>query len=63
VIIDLADLAVKVITLRHKTILERRVEIVPTRGGDPLISLTPGEAYALGWILRARAREAEEDHG
>jgi hypothetical protein len=57
-IISLYDLTVRLVTLRYGSIVEQRVEIVPKADSLPLVSLTPDEARGLGYMLRARAREA-----
>jgi hypothetical protein len=55
----LVDLAVRVVTLRGKTAVEKRVEILAVDDGEPVLSLPPGDARALGWMLRQHARNAE----
>ncbi len=56
-IIDLGGLVVRHVTLRHKTLVEERVEVVPVEGGDPVLSLTPDDAILLSLMLRRRAEQ------
>jgi len=58
VITELAGLEVRTVALRHKTAVERWVEIVPAAGGDPVISLLASDAGALAYMLRRHAAEA-----
>ena len=58
-IVRLEEIRVRVVTLRFKTIVEKRVEIAPVGGGEPLLTLTPGDARALGYVLRRLAIEAD----
>lgn len=57
-ITHLADLTVRVVELRYRNVVERRVELVPVDGGDPLVSLTVDEGMALSMLVRRRIREA-----
>ena len=54
-IVNLSDVTVRAVILRFKTGMERRVEIVSRRTGEPLVSLLSDEARALGYMLRARS--------
>jgi hypothetical protein len=58
-IVSIEDLTVSVVTLRlGRHLVEHRVEIIPKRGGLPLLSLIPDEIPALRFMLSQRAQEA-----
>jgi hypothetical protein len=58
-ILGLNEITYRVVTLRYKTLIERRVEIAPKGGGEPLLTLSANDARALGYILRRLATEAD----
>jgi hypothetical protein len=58
-IVELAQLRVRVATLRHRTLVERRVEIVLAGWDEPVISLAPDDARVLGYQLRRHAEDAD----
>jgi len=60
VITELDGLTVRVVHLRTTLAAEPRVQLVDVASGEPLISLVPGEAAGLGWMLRAHARLATD---
>jgi hypothetical protein len=56
-IVELAEVFVRLVVLRSKTAVERRVEVVHRRTGEPIISLTQDEARGLGYLLRRKGQE------